>query len=121
MTLISRLEQAEAGSKHLDCLIENALGLAKFDRDPKVGFGDADYNRREPKPYSTSLDAVMTLVPEGKGRWPQLEYMGPNPNNAANGHRWKIWISGSQKYHGESQHSSALALCIASLKAAGYE
>ena len=63
--LIERIEAAGGPDRQLDMLVENALGLAIFDRDPAVGFGDADYNRRDPKPYTASIDAAVTLVPEG--------------------------------------------------------
>ena len=64
IALAERVERAEGLDRRLDCLIENALGLAKFQRDPRVGYGDADYNRVSPKPYTASLDAAMSLVPE---------------------------------------------------------
>lgn len=64
IALAERVERAEGPDQRLDCLIENALGLAKFQRDPRVGYGDADYNRVSPKPYTASLDAAITLVPE---------------------------------------------------------
>lgn len=63
--LITRLEALTGPCRLCDCLIENALGLAKFERDPRVIYGDADYNRVEPKPYTASIDAAMTLLPEG--------------------------------------------------------
>lgn len=108
-TLISRLEQATEGSRELDCLIENALGLAKFDRDPKVGFGDADYNRREPKPYSTSLDAAMSLFSDDWARADAIisamTHLG-NPDFMQDGKWLKLM---------------PIRVVIASLKAAGYE
>jgi hypothetical protein len=60
--LIERVEGATGPDRELDMLIENALGLAKFERDPRVGYGDADYNRVAPKPLTASLDAAMTLT-----------------------------------------------------------
>lgn len=73
LALAERVEQATEPDRGLDCLIENALDLAKFDRDPCVGYGDAEYSRRTPKPYTTSIDAAMTLVPGGwnfeTGKW----------------------------------------------------
>ncbi|MBN9601853.1 MAG: hypothetical protein J0G33_02870 [Afipia felis] len=65
--LIECLEATNGPDRELDCLIENTLGIAKFERDPRVGFGDADYARIPPKPYTASLDAVMALMPEGHG------------------------------------------------------
>ena len=65
LDLAARVEAAAGPDPRLDCLIENALGLAKFERDPHMGYGDADYNRIDPKPFTASLDAAMMLVPEG--------------------------------------------------------
>lgn len=62
LELADAVERASGPDQRLDCLIENAAGLAKFERDPRVGFGDADYNRVSPKPFTASLDAAMTLV-----------------------------------------------------------
>ena len=63
--LAARVEAGNVPDARLDCLIENELGLARFERDPRVGYGDADYNRVDPKPFTASIDAAMTLVPEG--------------------------------------------------------
>lgn len=65
LVLADRVEALTGPDLEVDCLIENALGIAKFERDPRVFFGDADYNRVSPKPYTASLDAAMTLVPDG--------------------------------------------------------
>ena len=68
--------------------------------------------------YTASIDAALTLVPEGQGRWPQIYYISPNPNNSAHGHRWEIWGENRGKPHrGHHERSSALALCIAALSA----
>jgi hypothetical protein len=50
--LSARVEALEGPCRECDCLIENTLGLAKFERDPRVIYGDAYYNRVEPKPYT---------------------------------------------------------------------
>jgi hypothetical protein len=66
--------------------------------------------------FSASLDAALTLVPEGDGRWPQVEYIGPNPNNVGQGHRWRIWFV-TGRISGQSKATAALALCAAALRA----
>lgn len=71
--LAAMVERAVQADREMDCLIENALGIAKFERDPRVGYGDANYDRVPPKPYSASLDAAMSLVPEGWLRWTSNE------------------------------------------------
>lgn len=63
--LAARVEAGNVPDARLNCLIENELGLARFERDPRVGYGDADYNRVDPKPFTASIDAAMTLLPEG--------------------------------------------------------
>jgi hypothetical protein len=65
LDLAKRVEALDGPNFAIEVEIENALGLAVFVRDPKVGYGDADYDRRAPKPYTASLDAAMQLVPDG--------------------------------------------------------
>ena len=107
-SLIAELEQAKKGSRKLDREIQ--LNVVGFDPDqlpkrwPVVGNSD-------PR-YTTSLDAALTLVPEGLS--------------------WHVWSLGSGlpsaevKREGEPPHygllgsdvrEPALALCIASLRA----
>lgn len=62
--------------------------------------------------------AALTLVPEGEGRWPQVYYVGPNPNDQRYGHRWSVWEKGKIEPHkGHNKDSSALALAAAALRA----
>ena len=117
LALAERVETAEGPDRRVDCLIENALGLAKFERDPRVIFGDADYDRVPPKTYTASIDAAITLVPEGKERWPQIEYISPNPHNKSDGHRVRLWLGGRASVRGKSMASFALALTAAALRA----
>ncbi len=60
------------------------------------------------------LDAALMLV-EVKDRWPQIEYLSPNPNNSRVGHRVCLW-TGLDKFVGKSRASFALALLAARLK-----
>lgn len=61
--LAERVEQAEGPSRELDCWIENRLGLARFEPDRPAPFGEGWLDKRvEPKPYTASLDAAMTLA-----------------------------------------------------------
>lgn len=59
MTLIERLEAATAGSRELDAEIAHAIGAFK----PKpVTARDENFWTQH---YTTSLDAALTLVPDG--------------------------------------------------------
>ena len=62
--LKSGLEAATGPDRYLDMWIENVLGISRFQRDPKVGYGDADYDRVPPKPLTASIDAAVALVEE---------------------------------------------------------
>lgn len=130
--LIEKLAQAEVPSRELDCLIGVAIG--RFYAEPNRAWPELlDYVRRNadgsiihpgyggdqmvPR-YTASIDEALTLVPEGQGRWPQIYYISPNPNNSAHGHRWEIWVENRAKPHrGHHGQSSAIALVIAALSA----
>ena len=63
-TLIRELEEATEGSRKLDEKIHKAIGDPGAD-DPRLfAFEHGDY----PPHYTTSIDAALTLVPEGC-RW----------------------------------------------------
>lgn len=68
-------------------------------------------------PFTASIDAAMSLVPEGEGRWPQMIYRGPNPNNGDQAHRVEIWWQSRNPDKGHSKASFALALTAAALRA----
>lgn len=113
--LADRVEALTEPDRQIDCKIENALGLAVFDRDPRIIYGDADYSRREPKPFTASLDAAMTLVPEG---WDHMEVYSPDHQTLVwtayflpNGNLANRWTG-----HGSGQ-TYALAICAAALRA----
>lgn len=113
--LATRIEQAEGPSRELDREIAEALQDAIEATTGKC----PPLNMR---PYTTSLDAAMTLVPEGwsvgmgdlRGytplRW-RAHLRDHNPASlTAEGHS-HIWKEG------HSEHGLALALCAAALRA----
>jgi len=117
-SLISRLEQAEAGSRELDAEVFKAIGAPlpsnfggrKLEFVECGGFwlmpvGNGHRVRYTPPAYTTSLDAAMSLIPEG---WNYCI----TPRNG-------VWVRQSEHFptiHG-SAATPALALCIAALKA----
>ncbi len=115
--LVERVEAASGPDRELDCLIENALGLAKFERDPRVNFGDADYTRAPYKHYTASLDAAMTLVPEGWG------FAVHTADDRARTARAVCWTEGNRAVRSPKTSDDgpiatpALALCAAALRA----
>lgn len=100
--LIARLEAAENGSRELDNLIAQELKMAAPD-DP-VGW---------PPQFSQSLDAALTLVPEGMKladlSEASLDRAGP----------WRCGIYGTDGIVAATakRPTAPLALCIAALKA----
>jgi hypothetical protein len=95
--LIAKLEEAEEGSRELDCEIYVALGnplLRAVGKAPR---------------YSSSLDAALTLVPEGSYAKLQIG------RNHAKG--W-AWVE-LRDVEAVARSTPALALCIAALKARG--
>jgi hypothetical protein len=100
--LIQALEKATEGSQILDV----AIGREIYGYEP-------DDPMWHVLPFTTSIDAALTLVPEGHGWkiWLATDFVyGVTKGNAI------VW-----KYYGPSQevqaNTPALALCIASLKA----
>lgn len=66
LALAEAVEKLTGPDRRTDCLIENELGLARFVEDRPAPFGGGWLDKRvEPKPFTASLDAAMTLVPEG--------------------------------------------------------
>ncbi len=130
MTLISRLEQAEAGSRELDAEITRILKPKWWAQllheaampcgapEDLQALGAREFVRyRKQYWFTQSLDAAMSLVPEGC-----MWNLGGNPVGgfaSAGLFGACIW-QGIDQIHGEAP-TPALALCIASLKAAGYE
>ncbi len=106
--LIKQLEAATEGSRGLDYLIHTKLGWV--DQDQGGWDGPNGEHTGEGWPYyTTSLDAALTLVPEGL-RW-TLRY---DPTRKLNYWTW-VWTDDGpcEAY----KPTPALALCIAILKA----
>lgn len=104
--LIARLEKATAGSRELDAEIGAALGLCDHS-------GPAHHRpfKDWAKPYTSSIDAAMTLVPEGH-LW-KCGYSRYVPHIA----EIVDYDSHRGSFVGECDSNRAIALCIASLKA----
>ena len=120
-TLIERLEAANGPSRELDWVIAEHLGWTRRQVGQVIAYyapGDPHMKAGPPK-WSASIDAALTLVPEGDNRWPQLDYVGPNPNDSSKGHRWAIWLKkrSSKACRGHNKALSALALAAAALRA----
>lgn len=106
--LIERLEAALEGSRELDEEIAQAIFPKLIRRHASWYIDDM---RTDIEPFSTSLDAALTLVPEGHAgltmrtntSMPQVTiHCAPNSDRT--------------NYYGEAV-TVALALCIAALKA----
>ena len=101
--LIARLGAASEGSRALDWEIHVRNGL------DGVGM-----HATHPA-YTTSLDAALTLVPDGWD-W-QVEGGTPPMCAMVSDNGGKFLIQGDQEFYAYHKTSPALALCIASLKA----
>lgn len=121
-SLADRLEQAECRSQALNQAIEIAIGYARqhpchlshengdvmsLPGHPDYGHGGQGYI---PPDYTGSLDAAVTLVPEG---WADISMLNSNGYYEAtlNNHNIKrtAW--------GHNDHSFALALSAAAIRA----
>ena len=105
--LIARLEQAARGSRELDD--EIAELCAPTDDARMAAF---ENGRDWPDLYTTSLDAALTLVPEG---W-RVEHIGQNWGMT----RWDAELHTADDVPSgvtAEAPTPALALCIAALKA----
>ena len=103
--LIARLEEAAEGSHRLDAQIAGAVSVAIL--------MDEDWSHTGPH-YTTSIDAALTLVPEGW--YVSIAYQDHNDAN----YSWNVAIvRKGQAASAESgpRNSFALALCIAALRA----
>lgn len=129
--LIARLEAATEGSRELDAEIALANGWEYVDPltatdplGPPWKHAALGYRLLEPPQFSTSLDAALTLVPEG-WTW-NVSDRAPKPHaGRAYINNRELQIAGigglarNPKYRGEeaTAFSPALALCIACLHA----
>ena len=109
--LIARLEAAMEGSRELDKTISKLIGTYSApDRGDPTGTW---------KSYTTSLDAALTLVPEGWqfgiGTHPADELFNPG---GAQAYCTKHGTGGAPRgYAHADAHTAPLALCIVALKA----
>jgi hypothetical protein len=128
MTLIERLEAAEAGSQLLDAEIAILVDAQGEPWEPSARTiinGSphntvADLAKYWPRlqRYTTSLDAAMTLVPAGAdsaGECFRLEHWNSNGVHAPH-IRASAWVAGAPRVQAATP---ALALCIAALRARG--
>ena len=100
LALAERAEAATGPDRNLDADIMRAIGLAGL---------KADY---APHPYSASLDAAMTLVPEG---WAVLMAFSEQ-RAVCDVHTAPLGQHGTWPAHA-SAATPALALCAAALRA----
>jgi hypothetical protein len=113
--LIERLEKAAGPDRQLDNAIEEAVDFPKpTNPDDLPGY---------PPYFTASIDAALTLVPDG-WRW-QISNRAPKPKEGraylwnAEPHFAGIATRPNPNYRGEEDTAAtpALALCIAALKA----
>lgn len=115
--LIARLESAAEGSRELDRDVAEAVGWERkalaMDSDDYWRTGDMSWTREDhehPPQFTTSLDAALTLVPEGS-EW-EISTLYAIARSAVG------LNDGAGPWHGE--HTGclpALALCAAALGA----
>lgn len=117
--LAERLEKASGPDQEIDGAICLALGwtLQKMKGDSRPYYRKPGvtlyYMRSEPPAYTTSIDAALTLVPEG-WTW-DVDATAPEL-----GIDWTLHAPSKhgRRITGTSEHA-AIALCIASLRARG--
>ena len=114
--LADKIEALEGPSKEVDAEIAALNGYRIVDEGAPIGRVCYDKNRHGvPLPaYTKSLDAAMTLVPEGYDwfktpRLDRLPHMIVEPAHREGNPR--------DYYHFGTAHTPALALCAAALRA----
>lgn len=112
MTLIERLEHAETGSRESDAEIAKAIYPKLELRGNGQWYIDNIHVRIEP--YTTSIDAALTLVPEDMGWHSWCDDRKATMTVGDVGFDWGPHIM--PEGYGEAD-TPALALCIAALKA----
>lgn len=114
--LIALLEEATRPNYALDCEIASAFGwtLQKMKGDAKPYWrkpGDTKYFERSSVPcFTSSIDAALTLVPEGS-EWSASTLYGIARTEVGLNH------DGGPFYGERKDGNVAIALCIAALKA----
>ena len=109
LELIERIEALEGPDREVDALIWFEC----------IGKADGwEYDGHQRKPYTASLDAAMTLVPEG---WSGLfGFQGTHDYIEERGHAHIQTIVGEKEACAEAA-TPALALCAAALRARSSE
>lgn len=121
MSLIKRLESATEGSRELDWAIHFTLHPRM---DANVPIGPADPLWAIVPRYTSSIDAALTLVPEGYMVHLNIRHGKDGGAGAFVGTDWdtnKPWFKGFDNEDIEHEQPPALALCIAALKARDVE
>ena len=118
--LIERLIQATEGSRELDEAI--AIYTGWFYRAhwavKEKWIRPNGWKCRKPYTFTTSLDAALTLVPEG--RWLHLEQFAGATGSGKSAWHARLYDAKATEVYGMG-FTPALALCIASLKARTHE
>lgn len=124
--LIARLKAATGPDRELDaeiaCLTKfPSLRPAKPDDfDGEYGYSKgnvkAEHGFLQADRYTASIDAALTLVPEGEGHWPWVQISTVNPTNPASGAEAVIYVAGTKSFMGKAA-IPAIATAIAALKA----
>lgn len=112
--LIERLEKATEGSRELDAGIAQLVGTSHGPREHvDIEARSVTYIDEQAKFYTTSLDAAMTLVPEG------MVFAIDQPDDVKRELFYaNVRTRGPNKTFGYAYALSApLALCIAALRA----
>ena len=103
-SLIKRLEQATGPDGRLDRAIRDAFGLPAMLVPPDGG--------DEAHPYTASIDAAVTLVPEG---W-CWRYDSSMHEAEVSDYSGRFLIDADKEWHG-SNRNPAIAICIAAIRA----
>lgn len=103
--LIDRLEKAAGPDRELDRAIAAAIiqWPTGIDGDAVMGMQDAEHLT----PYTSSIDAALTLVPEGH------DWVVGDVNGQVGGTPYAC-VGSTKKHFGET---AVLSLCIAALRA----
>lgn len=124
--LIARIEAATEGSRELDCVIAVASGeffiKGEICGEPAYCYIDSDEVLHMPgngggaamvPNYSESVDAALTLVPEGWSHGYRLTTANDDLGSLV-----EAWVrTKGRMWHGVTHSTPALALCAAALRA----
>lgn len=112
--LLAKLEAATGPSRELDEAITRAIGfkLAGYSANVPIWWNPDDKYVGVAPHYTSSLDAAMTLVPEGSWWWLHHQVAYPTDD----GYQAEVWPL-IPPYLKSRAPTAALALCIASVRA----